>query len=95
MSGDWDFRLDYYGVRDYLRGDPDLRRVINEYADRIAVGVRARIDPEAVVEVRRYTSDRGAASVAIRDVRGMGWQARDGVLTRAAAATGLEVREYR
>lgn len=49
-----------------------------------------QIDGEVVVDT--YTTDRAAASVTIRDVRGKLWQARDGVLTQAAASAGLEVK---
>lgn len=94
MAGVWEFQLDYAGVREILKG-PDFRRAVDGLADGIAAHVRASIDPEAPVEVRRYTTDRGAATVAIADVRGMIWQARDGVLTRAAASVGLEVRQFR
>jgi hypothetical protein len=31
--------------------------------------------------------------VVVKDVRAQGWQAADGVLTRAAAGVGLEVTE--
>jgi hypothetical protein len=39
-------------------------------------------------EVEEYTTDRAAAAVAVPAHQ----QAKDGVLTRAAAAAGLEVR---
>ncbi len=42
----------------------------------------------ADAEVDEYTTDRAAASVSVPAHQ----QARDGVLTRAAAAAGLEVR---
>lgn len=42
----------------------------------------------ADAEVTEYTTDRAAASVAVPAEQ----QAKDGVLTRAAAAAGLEVR---
>jgi hypothetical protein len=46
------------------------------------------------VRVKKYTSDRDAASVTIADVRGMAWQARDGVLTRAAGELGIEIKAW-
>lgn len=88
-----DFQLDVAGVREILQSD-GLRAVVDGLADEVATTVRASLPPGTVVEVRRYTTDRGAASVVIADVRGMAWQARDGVLTRAAGAAGLEVRAW-
>lgn len=55
----------------------------------------ARVATGADVVVDTYTTDRSAASVTIRDVRGLTWEVRDGVLSRAAAAAGLEVRRRR
>lgn len=56
--------------------------------------------PDAPVEVRPYdfvprrrTRDRAAWSVTFARADGLGRQARDGLLTRAAAAHGLEVTE--
>ncbi|MFE6126807.1 hypothetical protein ACFQ6Q_00820 [Streptomyces sp. NPDC056437] len=88
-----DFQLDTAGVREILRGD-EVRQLIDGKADEVAANVRA-LKPEAPVEVRKYTTDRGAASVVVADVRGMAWQARDGILTRAAGSAGLEVRAWR
>ncbi|WP_262702048.1 MULTISPECIES: hypothetical protein [Streptomyces] len=87
-----DFRLDHAGVREVLRG-PQVRQVIDGLAEEIAANVRA-LKPEAPVEVRGYTTDRGAATVTVADVRGMAWQARDGILTRAAGHAGLEVKAW-
>lgn len=89
-----DFRLDYAGVREILRG-PDVHALVNGVADEIAAHVRAHLPAGVPVQIRRYTTDRGAASVVIADVRGMAYQARDGVLTRAAGASGIEVRAWR
>lgn len=87
------FRLDTAGVREVLKG-PELRRAVDDVADTIATHVRPNVPSGTVVSVRGYTTDRGAASVTIEDVRGMAWQARDGILTRAAGAAGLEVRAW-
>lgn len=59
-------------------------------AHRIAAQVRAQ-HPDVEVVVDIYTTDRKAASVTIRDLRGRILQARHGVLTRAASSVGLEV----
>ena len=87
------FRLDHRGVREILNG-PELRRAVDDVAGAIAAHVRPQVPAGTRVSVHAYTTDRGAASVTIEDVRAMAWQARDGVLTRAAGAVGLEVRAW-
>lgn len=87
-----DFKLDRAGIRQLLKS-PRLAAVVNEQASDIARRVRAAVPDAEDVKVDHYTTDRAAASVTIKDVRGRLWQARDGVLTRAAAAGGLEVTE--
>lgn len=65
-------------------------------ADAIASQVRAA-HPDVEVVVDQYTaqggrlSPRPASSVTIAHPRGRGLQARDGTLTKAAAAQGLQV----
>lgn len=89
-----DFRLDAAGVREVLKG-PELRQAVDGLADQIAANVKAGgLPADVVVSVRGYTTDRGSASVTVQDVRAMAWQARDGILTRAAAAAGLEVKAW-
>jgi hypothetical protein len=51
--------------------------------------IGAQAGPDAVVDT--YVTDRAAGSVAVPAHQ----QAKDGVLTRAAAAAGLEVRPKR
>lgn len=87
------FELDAAGVREVLKGQ-GVRDLIDDYAQQVADNVRPLIRPGVPVEVRKYTTDRGAATVVVADVRGMAWQARDGVLTRAAAQAGLEVKAW-
>jgi len=89
-----DFRLDNAGVREILRGD-EVRELIDGKANEVADNVKALLPSGVPVEVRKYTTDRGAATVVVADVRGMAWQARDGILTRAAGFAGLEVRAWR
>jgi hypothetical protein len=89
-----DFRLDAAGVREVLRG-PDVRALVDSVAAEVGANVGALVPPGTTVEVRSYTTDRGAATVVVADPRAMGWQARDGILTRAAAFARLEVREWR
>lgn len=88
-----EFRLDTAGVREILKG-PEMRQVIDDLAGQIAGHVRASVPAGTVVSVRGYTTDRGAATVVVEDVQAMAWQARDGILTRAAAAAGLEVKAW-
>ncbi|MCQ4119883.1 hypothetical protein [Rhodococcus tibetensis] len=75
------FRLNYAGVAKILKSDEYAAR-INALAREIA----REVGDDA--EVEEYTTDRRAAKVSVPAAR----QARDGALTRAAAAVGLEVR---
>lgn len=83
--------LDRSGIRELLKS-PEIRGAVEDMADRIADQVSGSIDPDAEVVVDTYTTDRAAASVTIKHPAAQLWQARDGVLTRAAAAVGLEVK---
>lgn len=87
------FELDSAGVRELLKGQ-EVRDLVDGYAQQVADNVKAIIPDGVPVEVRKYTTDRGAATVVVADVRGMAWQARDGILTRAAAHSGLEVKAW-
>lgn len=89
-----DFRLDPDGVREVLQST-EVRAMVDEAAGKVADHVRAGIKAPEAVQVDAYTTDRQAARVTIADIRGMAWQARDGVLTRAATAAGAEVKERR
>lgn len=86
-----DFKLDRPGVRKVLKS-ADVRSAVHSLASKIASSVRAQ-KPDADVVVDDYTTDRAASSVTIRDARGRIWQARDGVLTRAASSAGVKVTE--
>lgn len=87
-----DFRIDFEGVGEVLNSE-GVRSEINKLAGKIYENTVAQLPEGVDVVTDSYTTDRAAASVTIRDGRGQGWQARDGVLTRAAAAAGLEVRQ--
>ncbi|MFF9240104.1 hypothetical protein ACF1AL_14895 [Streptomyces sp. NPDC014801] len=87
------FRLDTAGVREILKG-PEVRELIDGLAGEVADNLRALVPRGTPVEVRGYTTDRGAATVAVADARAMAWQARDGIVTRAAAFAGLEVKAW-
>lgn len=84
------FRRDERGIRETLK--TQFKDDTHALAERIAASVRAQhTDLDVVVD--DYVTDRAASSVTIRDVRGMIYQVRDGLLTRAAASAGLEVTE--
>lgn len=87
------FELDRAGVREVLRGQ-EVRDLIDGYATEVADNVKVLVPSGTAIEVRKYTTDRGAATVVVADVRGMAWQARDGILTRAAGFAGLEVKAW-
>ncbi|MFE0039439.1 hypothetical protein [Streptomyces sp. NPDC059015] len=87
------FRLDRAGVSEALRSS-EVRHLTSAVAERVGARVRAGLPSGTDVRVDHYTTDRAASVVVIADVRGMAWQARDGVLTRAAGAEGLEVRAW-
>ncbi|MFJ9740816.1 hypothetical protein [Streptomyces sp. NPDC101166] len=89
-----DFRLNRAGARAILNS-PDVRQLVDATAGEVAANVRALLPAGIKVDVASYTTDRSAAAVTIVDVRGMAWQARDGVLTRAAGFARLEVRAWR
>lgn len=88
-----DWRLDTAGVREVLRGQ-EVRDLIDGKAQEVADNVKALVPAGTAIEVRKYTTDRGAATVVVADVQAMAWQSRDGILTRAAAFAGLEVRAW-
>lgn len=83
-----DFKLDRGGVRQLLKS-PAIRRPVHDAAEDIAA--RLGLDPDVEVVVDDYTTDRVASSVTIKHPAGLLWEVRDGVLSRAAAAAGLEV----
>jgi len=91
VGGVTNLRLDHDGMEQVLKSDK-VATEIGGIAESIGDSVTANVK-EAEVVVDKYTTDRAAASVTIKDFRGLAWQARDGVLTRAAAHEGLEVTE--
>ncbi|MDX3027477.1 hypothetical protein [Streptomyces scabiei] len=90
---DVEFRLDRASVREILKGE-SVRELVDATAAEVAAAVRAQLPGGVEVRVDSYATDRAAASVVIADVRGMAWQARDGILTRAAGSAGLEVKAW-
>lgn len=92
-----DFRLDRSGLKQLLRSQ-QLGSEVTQLANRVAANVRAagqkveHGEVEIPVVVDEYTTDREAASVTLAHPAGLAVQAKHGLLTKAAAAVGLEVR---
>lgn len=83
------FELDREGGAEVLK--EIAADTINEIALRVAESADAIGEPAQVADyaqVAEYTTDRAAASVTVTAER----QAKYGVLTKAAAAAGLEVK---
>jgi hypothetical protein len=87
-----DLRLDSPGIAALLKSGP-FAAAVHEVAEGIASDVRGSVPADVEVVVDDYTTDRAASSVTIKDARGALWQARDGVLTRAASGSGVEVTD--
>ena len=86
--------IDYKAVGEILK--VNMRGPIDEIAAKVAANAAANPDlmddaPDSV-DVTSYTTDRAIAVVRINSPLGMMLQAKSGVLTRAAADAGLEVR---
>jgi hypothetical protein len=88
-----DVRLDSDGIAALLKSAP-VASAVHDLAETIASNVRSSW-PDADVVVDDYETDRRASSVTIREPRAKARQVRDGILTRAAAGAGLEVKERR
>lgn len=84
--------LDHSGIAKFLKSSK-VAAMTKQAAEDIAQDVRRQAPDAEEVVVDEYETDRAAASVTIRDVRGRLWQVRDGILTRAAAGKGVEVTE--
>lgn len=84
-------RLDHGGVAEVLKSG-GVKSAVHELAEQIAAAARSQ-RPGADIVVDDYVTDRSASSVTIREPQAMAWQVRDGILTRSAAAAGLEVTE--
>lgn len=80
-------RLDHEGFAELLKSE-DMANLVEQ----LATAVAANIPGDLPVEVDTYVTDRWAASVTITHPTAMLYQTRDGVLTGAAAAAGLEVK---
>lgn len=84
------FQLDRAGVGAILKGG-DVAGLVA----RVTAGVAASVSTPKPAEVvtRQGTTDRAVGQVIVADGRALKWQAENGVLTRAAAANGLQVRQ--
>lgn len=86
------FKRDEKGIREILK-DPMWLAPLHAVVDPIAATARAAHPDMEDDAIDEYMTDRRAISYTVKDVRGLVWQTRDGLLTRAAAAVGLEVTE--
>lgn len=84
-----EIELDSAAIEELLKTDPTIRQGVHDLAEQIAGKITRPVD----VVVDDYVTDRQASSVTIRHPAALFWQARDGILTRAASAVGLEVTE--
>lgn len=85
------FRLDRRGVRGLLQ--TQLGAAATAKARELAEVIRSDYpDLADAVDVEEYRTDRGAASVMVKDSSARELQVREGLLTRAAARVGLEVK---
>ncbi|MBM0205040.1 hypothetical protein JNW90_19780 [Micromonospora sp. STR1s_5] len=83
--------VDFAGIGEVARS-PEVRQMVNEAAGEIASRVRGLVGADVPVTVSEYSTDREAAAVTIADRRGVGLQAKHGVLTRAASGIGADIR---
>lgn len=96
---DIEFEFDRDGVMEILNG-ADVQGIMADAGGGIVAEIAAA-HPDLEVDLDSYPARPGSGirdgrrlqSVSIRDVRGMVYQTRDGLMTRAAANQGLEVRE--
>ncbi len=90
-------QLDHKGLGEVLQSAGMAAAVRNE-AEAIAEDVRGQFPGVPIVvdeyqfKARGRTSARAAFSVTFKRKDGMGWQARTGLFTQAAARRGLDTR---
>lgn len=80
------FTRDSKGIEKILKSS-EVAAAISDIANQVAANAQAQLGPNGVVDLNEYETDRAAASILVLGSS----QARDGVLTRAAAQAGLEV----
>jgi hypothetical protein len=89
-------RLDRRGIAEFLKS-PEVKKAVHDEAVKVARKVEAMIpnvsssviDPDVVVD--DYVTDRAASSVTVRHPQALIWQARNGLMTRAASAAGHKI----
>lgn len=93
-----EFIFDEAGVREILDGE-DIQSLMRQAAEGMRSAIESSHKPhEMAIDTyparpsRRITDGRTLISLTVKDIRAAGWQAKDGILTRAAAAQGLEVK---
>lgn len=93
---DFDFIRDTAGIAELEKSD-GVAAAVKALA--VQVAANAESQHRAVssgqvlpVKVDTYTTDRAAASVTLAHPAGLAMQAKYGVLTKAAAGAGLEVK---
>lgn len=85
------FSRDSKGIAEILKS-PEVTAAIGSLAQEVARNVQSRAGTNAIVDVNEYVTDRAAASVLLVGGDAAARQAKEGVLTSAAAQAGLEVR---
>lgn len=81
-------KLDRKAVGEFLVSlDPE----VHAQAEALAESFRSE-DPTMVVNVTGRTTDRASVRVEVESANGLADQAKDGLITKAAARIGLEVR---
>lgn len=94
-------QLNPAGIAEALKSEP-IKKAVEDAANAIAEGIAAQglvaesgVDggsPDIVGVVEIEVTDTAHATVTIQHPAGLAMQARHGVLTKAAASAGLEVR---
>lgn len=89
-------RLNHAGVAAILKSAA-AHAAVDKLAEQVADNARSQgrkvaSGEDLPVEVTSYTTDRASASVTLAHPAGIAMQAKYGVLTRAAAEAGLEVK---
>jgi hypothetical protein len=83
--------MDRKGISQLLKSEA-VGRLATEQAEAVAANIRSSHPDVDEVDVQPMTTDRARAVVMVKDPRGMELQITEGILTRAAAAVGLEIK---
>lgn len=86
------FSRDSKGIAQILKS-PEVAAAISDLAQEVARNVQSRAGADAIVDVNEYATDRAAASVLLVGGDATARQAKEGILTSAAAQAGLEVTD--